>query len=282
EDSKQSPINNFYFPYIDSNFDEAYWTNSFTIYADGHDNKPVDGDWQGSNALVGDAHVMWMTKDFDFANMPPRSTNEPHFTMLVNGTVIPDKKDNEVPVITAPLTPQDIAEGVDENLNWQSRFVKHGALGQALAAQDTTKWACTADQAYNAALPNTQVLWQRISKDAPLRNYAQAVEYTKQINQASECGQTNWRLPTENELQSLLVNTPAWGYPSLRASYVSSIFDDTYVDDNSYYWTSVVDMENPVTKHSALAFQESFSASSNRPNTEMHRIRLISTTRLQP
>ncbi|MFT7684359.1 MAG: PBP1b-binding outer membrane lipoprotein LpoB, partial [Moritella dasanensis] len=42
EDSKQSPINNFYFPYIDSNFDEAYWTNSFTIYADGHDNKPVD------------------------------------------------------------------------------------------------------------------------------------------------------------------------------------------------------------------------------------------------
>jgi hypothetical protein len=287
EDSKQSPINNFYFPYIDSNFDEAYWTNSFTIYADGHDNQPVDDDWQGSNVLVGDAHVMWMTKDFDFANMPPRSTNEPHFTMLVNGSVLPDDKNNEVPEVTAPLAQQDIAEGVDENLNWQSRFVKHGALGQALAAQDTTKWACTADQAYKAKLPNTQILWQRISKDAPLLNHPQAAEYAKQVNQVSECGQTNWRLPTENELKSLLVNTPvSYGpgmiFPSSRASYVTSLFDDTTVDYDSYYWTSTVDSYKPETKKIAVAFQDSFSESSGLATTEMHRVRLISTTRLQP
>jgi hypothetical protein len=288
EDSKQSPINNFYFPYVDSNYDEAYWTNSFTIYANGHDINPVDGDWQGSNALVGDAHVMWMGEDFDFANMPPRSTNEPHFTMLVNGTVIPDKKDNEVPEITTPLAQQDIAEGVDENLDWQSRFVKHGELGQALADQDALEWNCTSDLAYKSALPNTQILWQRISKDAQLINHAQAVEYAKQVNQASECGQTNWRLPTENELKSLLVSTPILGgVPSSRTSYITNVFNDTVVGDwmegiNSYYWTSTIDTDNPKIKHSAVSFQDAFSESSYIDNTEMHRVRLISTTRLQP
>lgn len=285
EDSRQSPINNFYFPYLDSNYDEAYWTDSFTIYEDGHDNNPADGDWQGSNALVGDAHVMWMGEDFDFANTPPRSTNEPHFTMLVNGTVIPDKKDNDASTRDPVLPPQDVANGVDENIDWQSRFVKHSALGQALIEQDSTTWTCTSDLAYKSILPNTQILWQRISRDAPLQNYAQAVEYAKQVNQSAICGQTNWRLPTENELKSLFVNTPiSYGpgmiFPSLRASYTTSVFNDTVVD--SYYWTSTVDMGNPETHHSAFAFAESFSVSSNEANTETYRVRLISTTRLQP
>lgn len=287
EDSKQSPINNFYFPYVDSNFDEAYWTNSFTIYANGHDNKPVDGDWQGSNALVGDAHVMWMGEDFDFANMPPRSTNEPHFTMLVNGTVIPDDKNNEVPEVKTPLAQQDIAEGIDENLNWQSRFVKHGQLGQALADQDALEWDCTSDLEYKTVLPNTQILWQRISKNEPLKNHAQAVEYAKQINQASVCGQTNWRLPTENELQSLLVSTtlsitPDFILPMSRASYSSTIFNDTVIEENSYYWTSTVGVYEADTEHNAVAFQEEHAASSDELNSREYRVRLISTTRLQP
>ncbi|WP_198436590.1 DUF1566 domain-containing protein [Moritella sp. F3] len=282
EDSKQSPINNFYFPYVDSNFDEAYWTNSFTIYANGHDNKPVDGDWQGSNSLVGDAHVMWMGEDFDFANMPPRSTNEPHFTMLVNGTVIPDKKDNEVPEITTPLAPQSIANDVDENANWKSRFVKHGPLGQPLVKQESENWACTSDLAYKSALPNTQILWQRISKTEPLKNHAQAVEYAKQVNQASECGQTNWRLPTENELKSLLINVEPFAYQFYRSGYITSVLNDTIVEDDSYYWTSSVDSYKPETKHWAVAFQVSWADSGRVQNTEMYRVRLISTTRLQP
>jgi len=284
EDSKQSPINNFYFPYVDSNYDEAYWTNSFTIYPNGHDTKPAANDWQGSNALVGDAHVMWMGDDFDFANMPPRSTNEPHFTMLVNGTVIPDKKGNEVPEISTVLPPQNVAVDVDENLNWQSRFVKHGTHGQALTLQDSTDWTCTSDLEYRSALPNTQILWQRISKSEPLKNHAQAVEYAEEINKAALCGQTNWRLPTENELKSLLVNTPMYGMESLRASYVKSVFDDTNVGYDSYYWTSTISSYNPKTKHFAFAFQDSWSASSRiantEINTEMHRVRLISTTKL--
>jgi len=281
EDSKQSPINNFYFPYVDSNYDEAYWTNSFTIYPNGHDTSPADNDWEGSNALVGDAHVMWMGEDFDFENMPPRSTNEPHFTMLVNGTVIPDKKDNDVPPLTTTLSPQDVAKDIDENSTWTSRFVKHGSLGQVLATQEATTWGCTSDQAYKSALPNTQILWQRINKNAPLKTYAEAVKYVDQVNQITSCGQTNWRLPTENELKSLLVNTPEWGYPSLRASYVTSVLDDTTVDYDSYYWTSTADTYNPKTKQVAVAFQDSFSESSGLANTETHRVRLISTTRLQ-
>lgn len=285
EDSKQSPINNFYFPYLDSNYDEAYWTDSFTIYEDGHDNNPADGDWQGSNALVGDAHVMWMGEDFDFANMPPRSTNEPQFTMLVNGTVIPDTKDNDVPELSTQLTPQNIAEGVDENLNWQSRFVKHGNLGQALAEQNTENWDCTSDLAYKSVLPNTQILWQRISKDAPLKNHAQAAEYVKQVNQTASCGQTNWRLPTEDELKSLLLNTPAWG-GSLRASYITSVLDDTVIGEtfegiDSYYWTSTISTNFPDTDHSAVAFQDIFAESSDELNSREYRVRLISTTRLQ-
>ena len=282
EDTKQSPINNFYFPYVDSNYDEAYWTNSFTLYPNGHDSKPADNDWQGSNALVGDAHVMWMGDDFDFANMPPRSTNEPHFTMLVNGTVIPDKKDNEVPEISTILPPQSIADGVDENLNWQSRFVKHGNLGQALADQGALNWGCTSDLEYKAALPNTQILWQRINKDEPLKNHAQAVEYAKQINQGAICGQTNWRLPTENELKSLLINVQPFMYGFYRAGYVNSVLDDTLVEENSYYWTSTVDLSNLKSKHWAVAFQESWADSGRVLNTKMLRVRLISTTRLQP
>ena len=287
EDSRQSPIDNFYFPYLDSNYDEAYWTNSFTIYANGHDSKPVEGDWQGSNALVGDAHVMWMGEDFDFANMPPRSTNEPHFTMLVNGTLIPDNKKNDVPEITAQLPAENIANDVDENLTWQSRFVKHGNLGQPLADQSSKSWDCISDLEYKSVLPNTQILWQRISKDAPLRNYAQATEHAKQVNQAAICGQTNWRLPTETELKSLLVSTPAFGAPSLRAGYVTTVLDDTVVGDlmagiDSYYWTSTIGSYFPDTKHGAVSFQDMFSASSQVANTSMHRVRLISTSRLQP
>lgn len=282
EDSKQSPINNFYFPYVDSNYDEAYWTNSFTLYPNGHDIKATADDWQGSNPLVGDAHVMWMGEDFDFANMPPRSTNEPHFAMLVNGTVIPDKKGNEVPEIATILPPQSVADDVDENASWKSRFVKHGALGQILVEQDVTKWACTADLEYKSVLPNTQILWQRISKDAPLRNHAQAVEYAKQVNQASECGQTNWRLPTENELKSLLINVQPFIYQWYRAGYITSILDDTVVEDDSYYWTSTVGSYEPKTEHSAVAFQEEYAESSDELNTREYRVRLISTTRLQP
>jgi len=281
EDSKQSPINNFYFPYVDSNFDEAYWTNSFTIYPNGHDSKPADNDWQGSNALVGDAHVMWMGDDFDFSNMPPRSTNEPHFTMLVNGTVIPDKKGNEVPEISTILPSESIEDGVDENVNWQSRFVKHGNLGQALADQGALNWDCTSDLEYKAALPNTQILWQRINKDEPLKNHAQAVEYAKQINQAAICGQTNWRLPTENELKSLLINVQPFMYGFYRAGYVSSVLDDTVVKYDSYYWTSTIGPYPPHTKRAAVAFQNQYAESSNIENTEMLRVRLISTTRLQ-
>ena len=225
---------------------------------------------------------MWMGEDFDFANMPPRSTNEPHFAMLVNGTVIPDKKGNEVPEIATILPPQSVADDVDENASWKSRFVKHGALGQVLVEQDVTKWACTADLEYKSVLPNTQILWQRISKDAPLRNHAQAVEYAKQVNQASECGQTNWRLPTENELKSLLINVQPFIYQWYRAGYITSILDDTVVEDDSYYWTSTVGSYEPETEHSAVAFQEEYAESSDELNTREYRVRLISTTRLQP
>jgi len=285
KDSKHSPINSFYFPYVDSNYGEAYWTDSFTIYPNGHDSKPVANDWQGSNILVGDAHVMWMDADFDSAKAPPRSTNESHFTMLVNGTVIPDIKNNEVPEISAELTQQNIAEGVDENINWQSRFVKYGPLGQTLTQQDSSNWTCTSDQEYKSVLPNTQILWQRISKNEPLKNHVQAVEYAEEINKAALCGQTNWRLPTENELKSLLVEstksiTPDFVIPMSRASYSNTIFNDTVVEDDSYYWTSTIGRYTD-TEYSAVAFQEEYADSSDESNTREYRVRLISTTRLQ-
>ena len=207
--------------------------------------------------------------------------------MLVNGTLIPDNKKNDVPEITAQLPAENIANDVDENLTWQSRFVKHGNLGQPLADQSSKSWDCISDLEYKSVLPNTQILWQRISKDAPLRNYAQATEHAKQVNQAAICGQTNWRLPTETELKSLLVSTPAFGAPSLRAGYVTTVLDDTVVGDlmagiDSYYWTSTIGSYFPDTKHGAVSFQDMFSASSQVANTSMHRVRLISTSRLQP
>jgi len=285
EDKRLSPIDSFFFPYVDANYDEAYWTNSFTQYPNGHDSNAVEGDWQGSNSTVGDAYVMWMGSDFSDERMPPRSTNEPRLSMLVSGSVIADEAKDTIEGITAPLKAEVNAKG-DEDSRWKSRFTKLGASGQPLRDQDSAEWACSQDKFFATEVPNTKILWQRIDKAGPVMGYDQAVAYVDTINASALCGRNDWRLPTEPELKSILVTSLVsygdYEFETDRAGYVNSIFDDTVVEENSYYWTKTADSYDPENKHMAVAFQSEWSDSSGESNASLYRVRLISTSAVQP
>ncbi|WP_245834705.1 DUF1566 domain-containing protein [Vibrio salilacus] len=281
-ESYLSPIDSFYFPYLDANYDQAYWTSSFVKYPNGYDSPAVEGDWQGSNATVGDAKVMWMSDDFALENMPPRSTNEPHVSLLVRGKMITDENNDTIESITVALPPESRQDHHEDN-NWQKRFIKRGTLGQPLQNQDALDWQCTEDTFYADTLPNTQILWQRISPSGPLFSYHQAQAYIDEINQNTLCGRKDWRLPTETELKSILVESPSPSidWPSLRAGYVNTIFNDTVVEYDSFYWTQTADGYSPENKKIAVAFQDAWSESSSAEHEHLYRIRLISTSRGQ-
>ncbi|WP_367988988.1 DUF1566 domain-containing protein [Vibrio sp. NTOU-M3] len=283
EQRKHSPIDSFFFPFVDANFDEAYWTNAFTQYPNGHDADAKVGDWQGSNSTVGDAYVMWMGNDFADERMPPRSTNEPWFAMLISGDMIIDDTTQSKEVVAVELK-REVNKAGDEDAHWQNRFSKIGAMGQPIQDQTNTDWVCTQDKLYQSELPTTQILWQRVSKVAPKMTYSQAEQYVEKVNAAALCGHTNWRLPSENELKSLLVDNVAFDTEgmSFRAGYTKSVFDDTVVADESYYWTQTQDNYFPDTKHMAVAFQKEWSESSGEDNNNLYRVRLISTSVTAP
>ncbi|MGF1728680.1 DUF1566 domain-containing protein [Photobacterium kasasachensis] len=286
DDNKRlSPVDSFFFPYVDANYDEAYWSSSYTLYPNGHDSNAVEGDWQGSNAAVGDAYVMWMGSDFADERMPPRSTNEPRLSMLVSGSVIADDAVNTIEGITAPLKAEVNAKG-DEDSKWKGRFTKLGVSGQPLQDQDAAEWACSQDKFFATEVPNTQILWQRIDKAGPLMSYDQAVAYVDTINANTLCGRNDWRLPTESELKSILVTSSVsygdYEFETDRAGYVNTIFADTVVEENSYYWTKTADNYYPDSKHMAVAFQSEWSDSSGESNASLYRVRLISTSAVQP
>ena len=277
DEKRQAPIDRFFFPYLDANYDEAYWTNHFTVYLNGHDG--LDGDWQGSNKTVGDALVMWMGSDFAHVKMPPRSTNEPRFAMLVSGAVIPDESDNSTGEITAQLK-SEINKAGDEDKNWKKRFIKNGKAGQALRDQDLEQWACTSDSFFKTVVPNTNILWQRIDKEGPLMTLEQARAYAKTVNTQTLCGRNDWRLPSESELKSLLIDSFAYDLEgiSYRAGYTKSIFNDTMVGVDSYYWTSTESGYDGMI-NVAVAFQTEWSESNSGSTPEStFRVRLISTS----
>ncbi|NPD09321.1 DUF1566 domain-containing protein [Vibrio ostreicida] len=280
KDKYLAPIDRFFFPYMNANYDEAYWTSSFSMYPDGHDINPIDGDWQGSNSTVGDAHVIWMSDSSDIERSPPRPTNEPRLSLLVRGQVIADNAPASLPQIAVPM-PAETNENGNEDQQWQQRFVKHGHSGQPLLDQSVTQWSCTQDTFFDQLIPNTHILWQRVANTEPVMNYAQALAYVETINQQTLCGRNDWRLPTEKELSSIWIDTLAFGQAGMayRAGYVHSIFNDTVVHEDSYYWTQTPGQYQPQAKHIAVAFQEEWSASSSQHNTQPFRVRLISTSR---
>lgn len=273
DEQRISPIDSFYFPYLDANYDEAYWTGTFTQYPEGHDNTEAKDDWQGSNEMVGDAYVAWMGGDFANEKNPPHSTNEPWFSMLVHGPMIPDD------TIESVELKREIVKSGDENTRWQQRFVKLGNSGQLLNDQTVTDWACTDELLYRSVLENTRILWQRVDKGEPLMSYAHAEQYVKTINAQSLCGRNDWRLPTEKELKTLLVDDFYLGMEDLsyRPGYVNSVFNDTVVGDNSYYWTST----KSDTKRMAVAFQSEWAESSAKSMEHFYRVRLISTSKIK-
>jgi hypothetical protein len=282
-----APINAFYFPFISANGGELYWGNEAANYPNGHDPVVVQDDWQGSNEQVGSAYGVWMDSDFANVKAPPRSANEPHFAMLVSGEEeIPtptEPTEESIEAITQPMPLEKINDGEDENNNWKNRFSKLDDQALALVDQDADSWSCTEDKLYNNATDGLQditIVWQRITDTEKVMNYAAIEAYVNSVNTDKLCGKTNWRLPTEKELKSLLVKynyTP--DYEDKRAAYETSIFNDAVVGrdyESSYYWTSTDD-EYGEAKKMAVSFQDSFSASSSEDKLiSFYRVRLIS------
>lgn len=283
-----APINTFYFPFISANGGELYWGNEAADYPNGYDSIVIQDDWQGSNAQVGSAYGVWMDSDFSNVKAPPRSANEPHFAMLVSGEEVlpppPAPTEETVEVITQPMPLEKINDGEDENNNWKNRFSKLDDQALALVDQDADSWSCTEDKLYKTATDGLQditIVWQRITETEKVMNYAAIAAYVDSVNTTKLCGKTNWRLPTEQELKSLLVeyNSP-FGFVDMRAGYETSLFNDVVVGrdgDSSYYWTSTDDQYSGAKKV-AVSFQDSFAESSGEDKLiSSYRVRLIST-----
>ena len=222
----------------------------------------------------------------DFANEknPPRSTNEPWFSMLVHGPVmLDDAHDDTVATDDSKELKREIVKSGDENTRWQQRFVKLGNSAQTLKDQTVADWACTDELLYRSVLENTRIFWQRIDKNTPLMSYSQAEQYVQTINDQSLCGRNDWRLPTEKELKTLLVDDFYYDMEDLsyRAGYVNSVFNDTVVEDNSYYWTSTKSETFPETERMAVAFQSEWADSSAENMERLYRVRLISTSKIK-
>lgn len=97
-----------------------------------------------------------------------------------------------------------------------------GNLGRSyLRTPSASNWNCTQDAV-------TGLTWEANAATAGASyTYAQANAYVTQVNAAAPCGQANWRLPTTDELQSLVdysvssTTAPAadaFGFPNQQAS----------------------------------------------------------------
>lgn len=123
---------------------------------------------------------------------------------------------------------------------------KLNAVGEALDAS-ATNWACVRD--------NTQkLIWEVRTKDDGLRdwnktysNYSadynavnqlgadtDASGYVAAVNAAGLCGAKNWRLPSKDELQSLLAGTSPADY-----------FPDAKLNGHKFLWSSIPDETKP-------------------------------------
>jgi hypothetical protein len=82
----------------------------------------------------------------------------------------------------------------------------------------TSNGACTQDNV-------TGLLWQAApSTTSTLNTYANVAAYVTQVNQSALCGSSNWRLPTANELVSLVdfslssgAAADMFGFPTMQA-----------------------------------------------------------------
>lgn len=74
-----------------------------------------------------------------------------------------------------------------------------GALGFSFVRKDSlTNWNCTYDQV-------TGLTWQRLdTANGTNKNFASLGAYVDSVNASSPCGHTDWRVPSVNELISLM------------------------------------------------------------------------------
>lgn len=138
-------------------------------------------------------------------------------------------------------TGQDAASGRDVSVNIPAdgkagfSFIKVGPQGGVLPAT-ASQWDCVADQI-------TGLLWEVKTTDGGLRDYhwrytnhgdkriADTSSYVDAVNAVGLCGRTDWRLPTRNELQSIVDYGRAAGTSAIDLNW----FPNTAY---AYSWTA--------------------------------------------
>jgi len=109
--------------------------------------------------------------------------------------------------------------GLDTNSLTNSNTDGHLGLSYS-AMPSAASWQCTQDTV-------TGLVWQASPQinNVSINSYANVQAYVNQVNAAAPCGNANWRLPTTNELASLVdfskttgAASDATGFPLMQAN----------------------------------------------------------------
>jgi hypothetical protein len=107
-------------------------------------------------------------------------------------------------------------------------FTKLDANGAALPAS-ATSWSCVKDNV-------TGLIWEVKTDDGGVQdkdnsyNFAAANTYVTTVNGSTLCGASDWRLPTSEELLSIVHYGTS--YPAIDSNYMPNT-------QASHYWTSI-------------------------------------------
>ncbi|WP_171013656.1 DUF1566 domain-containing protein [Chitinivorax sp. B] len=164
-------------------------------------------------------------------------------------------------------------------------FVKLDETGKALPGT-AGQWACIEDKRYTDRPRTLWQLQQGAGRDQ-LVTQDELVEIVVAANREHRCGRSDWRMPTQTELASLLVKDTV---PQVfRAAYVS-YFHDLNVDQEgtNIFWSNIpklgdvtqlyrqffaVDFGNASTSNARIRWENA---------NQRFRVRLIATDEYQP
>ena len=203
--------------------------------------------------------------------------------------------------LTISSTAHSLANDFESNSNsiadkYQSKLVKLGFAGETLE-NNTKKWSCVADKAtglvWEKRDPTTALhghdtyIWYQPEQANPgtprahpeldwadstcfgfnpddATSFCNTSDYAERVNQSNYCGFSDWRLPTANELLTLVD-------PDRKLRNISPLIDTRFFPFHKpfLYWTSTIDSDGIV----ATVFSDDrVFANSERSDTIMVRL----------
>lgn len=120
---------------------------------------------------------------------------------------------------------RDFSDNDDKDGHAGFNFAKISSTGEKLALTAKT-WACVKDNV-------TGLLWEVKTTENARENYpfASAKEFIEMKNTQKFCGETNWRLPQIQELQSIVDYSVSYPNPNIDLNFFSN-------STNQIYWSA--------------------------------------------